>query len=355
KFPPRQKTTRLLDILWSVGRTGVITPVAILEPVNIGGVTVSRATLHNLDELARKDVRIGDYVLVQRAGDVIPQVVMPIKDRRTGKEKPPRTPETCPVCGGETVRFEGEPFLRCTNLDCPAQLKGHIEHFASKLGMDIEGLGEKLVEQLVDRGLVKRLPDLYDLTVEQLAALERMGPKSAQNLVSALQASKKTTLPRFLYALGIPHVGEGVARALAQHFGSLEALMDASEEELLKVPGIGAEIARSIHEFFSEPTNRRTVLDLLARGLVVEGAAVRPVSDELAGKTFVFTGGLQSFTRDQASKLVLERGGKVTDSVSRKTDYVVAGSDPGSKLQKARDLGVTVLDEESFKRLLGLE
>lgn len=354
KFPPRQKTTKLLDILWSVGRTGIITPVAILEPVNIGGVTVSRATLHNLDELARKDVRIGDQVLVQRAGDVIPQVVMPIKDLRTGKEKIPTPPRTCPVCGGETVRFEGEPFLRCTNLDCPAQLKGHIEHFASKLGMDIDGLGEKLVEQLVDKGLVKRLPDLYDLSVEQLAALERMGPKSAQNLVSALQASKKTTLPRFLYSLGILHVGEGVARALAQHFGDLDSLMNASEEELLAVPGIGPEIARSVHEFFSEPSNRKTVQDLLERGVVVEGAPVRPVSQDLAGKTFVFTGALQSFTRDEASKLVLERGGRVTDSVSRKTDYVVAGADPGSKLQKARDLGVTVLDEESFKQLLGL-
>ncbi|MBC7287798.1 MAG: NAD-dependent DNA ligase LigA [Armatimonadetes bacterium] len=355
KFPPRQQTTRLLDIFWSVGRTGIITPVAVLDPVNIGGVTVSRASLHNLDELARKDIRIGDWVVVQRAGDVIPQVLMSIPERRSGQERKPEPPKNCPACGAPTVRFEGDPFLRCTNIDCPAQLKGRIKHYASRNGMDIEGLGDKLIEQLVDKGLVKRLPDLYDLTVEQLAQLERMGPKSAQNLVSAIEASKKRPLPRFLFALGILHVGEGVANTLARHFGTLEALMEASEEDLLQVEGIGPEIAASIYEFFHDEHNRRTVLDLLAKGVKLEETMPAAVSGELAGKTFVFTGALDSFTRDEAAKLVMERGGKVTDSVSRRTDYVVVGREPGSKYRRAQELGVTILDESEFKRLLGLE
>ncbi len=355
KFPPRQKTTRLVDIIWSVGRTGIITPVAVLEPVNIGGVTVSRASLHNLDELERKDIRIGDWVLVQRAGDVIPQVVMAIADRRTGNEKKPVPPKKCPACGAPTVRFPGDPFLRCTNIDCPAQLKGRLKHYASRNGMDIEGLGDKLIEQLVEKGLVKRLPDLYDLTVEQLAALERMGPKSAQNLVNAIEASKKRPLERFLYALGILHVGEGVANLLAQHFGSLQAIMNASKEELLEVEGIGPEIADSIYEFFHDERNRKTVEDLLAKGIQLEEPEAAQVSDELAGKTFVFTGALESFTREEAARLVTERGGRVSNSVSRRTDYVVVGDNPGSKLRRAQELGVTIIDEAEFKRLLGIE
>lgn len=355
KFPPRQKTTRLIDVIWSVGRTGIITPVAALEPVNIGGVTVSRATLHNLDELERKGVLIGDWVLVQRAGDVIPQVVMPIEDRRTGEERKPQPPKRCPVCNAPTLRIPGDPYLRCTNIDCPAQLRGRLKHFASRLAMDIEGLGDKLVAQLVDKGLVRRLPDLYDLTVEQLAALERMGPKSAQNLVDAIEASKQTTLPRFLFALGILHVGEGVANALAAHFDSLEAIMDASEEELLQVPGIGPEIARSVYQFFHEPRNRQTVEDLLDKGIQIEQPAARAAAQDLAGKTFVFTGALEDFSRDQAAELVRERGGRVASSVSRNTDYVVVGANPGSKYQRAQQLGVTIIDEAEFRRLLGLD
>jgi DNA ligase (NAD+) len=354
KFPPRQQTTRLVDVVWSVGRTGLITPVAVLEPVAIGGVTVSRATLHNLDELERKGVRIGDWVLVQRAGDVIPQVVMAIKDRRTGEEREPRPPERCPACGGPTVRMPGDPYLRCTNLDCPAQLRGRIEHYASRLAMDIRGLGEKLVAQLVEKGLVKRLPDLYDLNVETLAALERMGKKSAQNLVLEIERSKKTTLPRFLYALGILHVGEGVANTLAQAFGGLQAIMDASEERLSTIPGIGPEIARSVHEFFHELRNRQTIEDLLAKGIKIE-APEAPTAQNLSGKTFVFTGTLASFTREEAGELVRQRGGKVTGSVSSKTDYVVVGESPGSKLTEAQRLGVTIIDEAEFKRLLGME
>jgi DNA ligase (NAD+) len=338
-----------------VGRTGIITPVARLEPVNIGGVTVSRATLHNLDELARKGVRIGDWVLVQRAGDVIPQVVMPIVERRTGEERLPTPPTRCPACGSPTVTFPGDPYLHCTNLDCPAQLRARIEHFASRGGMDIEGLGEKLVAQLVERGLVRRLPDLYDLTLPQLAALERMGTKSAQNLLAALERSKRRPLPRFLFALGILHVGEGVANTLAQHFGSLERIMNASEEELRQVEGIGPEIAHAIYEFFHDPHNRQTVEDLLAKGVQPEEAPlVKPVSNALAGKTFVFTGTLEGFTREEAARLVMERGGVVKDSVSRKTDYVVVGRDPGSKYRRAQELGVPILDEAAFRELLGL-
>ncbi len=355
KFPPRQQTTRLNDILWSVGRTGVVTPVAMLEPVNIGGVTVSRATLHNLDELDRKDVRIGDWVLVQRAGDVIPQVVMAIAERRTGDEKKPEPPHECPACKAETVRYEGDPFLRCPNLDCPAQIKGRIEHYASKLGMDIDGLGEKIVDQLVGTEMVKRLPDLYDLTAARVEEMDRMGPKSAQNLVAALEGSKKASLQRFLYSLGILHVGEGIAGVLARHFKSLRRVIDATEEDLARVAGVGPEIGRAVHDFFHEPQNRQTIEDLIAKGLEVEGAEVERTSDELAGKTFVFTGGLEGFTREEAGRLVEERGGTTTDSVSKKTSYVVAGSDPGAKLRKAEGLGVTVLDEEGFRELLGLK
>lgn len=354
KFPPRQQTTRLRDIVWSVGRTGLVTPVAVLEPVNIGGVTVSRATLHNLDELERKDVRVGDWVLVQRAGDVIPQVVMAIPERRTGEERRPEPPDRCPACGAPTVRL-GDPYLRCMNLDCPAQIRGRIEHYASRRAMDIEGLGEKLVAQLVEKGLVRRLPDLYDLDVETLAGLDRMGHKSATNLVNQIERSKRTTLPRFLYALGILHVGEGVANTLAEALGTLDAVMNASEEQLLTIPGIGPEIARSVCEFFHEERNRQTVLDLLAKGVKVEADTAAIGGGELVGKTFVFTGSLATLTRDEAGELVKQRGGRVTDSVSSKTDYVVVGEAPGSKLEKARRLGITTLDEFEFRRLVGLD
>lgn len=354
KFPARQSTTKLRDIMVSVGRTGILTPVALLEPVEIGGVTVSRASLHNIEEIERKDVRIGDTLLVERAGDVIPYVVKPIVENRTGQERRFEMPDRCPVCGTPVLRTLGEPIVRCPSLDCPAQLEGRLQHLASRGALDIEGLGEKLAAQLVREGLVKTLPDLYDLTKEQLVALERMGEKSAQNLLDQLERSKQTTLARFLYALSIPQVGAHVAGLLADHFGSLEALMAASEEELQGIPGIGPEIARSVYQFFAEPRNQETIRGLLARG--VRPQAARPAAPApagpLAGKTFVFTGALATFTREEAAEAVRARGGRVTDSVSRKTDYVVVGADPGSKRDKALELGVALLDEEAFRALL---
>ncbi|HEY3396540.1 MAG TPA: NAD-dependent DNA ligase LigA [Armatimonadota bacterium] len=353
KFPARQATTRLRSIFVSVGRTGVLTPVAMLEPVPIGGVTVSRASLHNIEEIERKDLRIGDNLLVERAGDVIPYVVKPIVEDRTGAEQIFHMPEACPVCGTPAIRTPGEPFVRCPNLDCPAQLEGHLGHFASRYALDIEGLGEKLARQLVSTGLVRSLPDLYDLTEEQLTALERMGAKSAQNLLAQLARSKQTTLPRFLLALSIPQVGEHVAGLLAAHFGNLEALLASTPEELQAIPGVGPEIATSVHDFLAEPRNLAVIRGLLAHGVqpapVPRSAAA---AGPLAGQTFVFTGTLESYTREAAGRLVQERGGKVIGSVSKKTNYVVAGADPGSKRAQAEKLGVALLDEAAFQRLL---
>jgi len=350
KFAARQATTRINDIIVSVGRTGVLTPVAMLQPVQISGVTVSRVSLHNQDEIDRKDVHIGDTALVERAGDVIPYLVKVIPEQRDGTEQRFQLPPKCPICAAPVVRAKGEPIVRCPNIDCPAQIEGRIEHFASRQGLDIDGLGEKLVAQLVRAGLVKHLPDLYDLTKEQLAGLERMADKSAQNLLDALAASKQTTLPRFLYALGIFHVGEHIARLLAEHWGSWEAIMEASYEELVAIHEIGPEIAASVHQFFDEPRNRRMIEELLARGIQIE--RVERAGPDLAGLTFVFTGALNGFTRDEARELVERRGGRVSSAVSRNTNYVVAGRDPGAKYDKARQLGVAILDEEGFNQLL---
>jgi len=351
KFAPRQQTTKLRDILISVGRLGMLTPVAVLEPVEISGVTVSRASLHNLEEIERKDLRIGDTVLVERAGDVIPYVVKPIAEERTGEEREFVMPDHCPVCGTQVLRTEGDPLVRCPSLDCPAQLEGRLEHFASRGAMDIDGLGEKLAQQLIREGLVKQLPDLYDLTLEQLASLERMAEKSAQNLLDALEASKQTALPRFLYALSVTHVGATVAHLLAQHFGDLNRLMAASEEDLLAVEGIGPEIAASVLQFFGEPRNQAIIQGLLERG--VQPAPVEPApGGTLEGKTFVFTGTLENFTREQAEQALEQRGGRATSSVSSKTNYVVIGENPGSKRDRAAQLGVTILSEGEFERLL---
>ncbi|MCL6621065.1 MAG: NAD-dependent DNA ligase LigA [Syntrophobacterales bacterium] len=352
KFAATQATTRVLAIEVNVGRTGAVTPMAIMEPVEVGGVTVSRATLHNEDEVKRKDVRVGDWVLVQRAGDVIPEVVMVIKERRTGQEVPFQMPSHCPVCGTPLVRPPGEAVTRCPNPDCRGALRRAILHFASKTAMDIDGLGEKIIDQLMENGLVRSIPDLYRLTEADLIPLERFAEKSAANLVSAIQKSKAVPLPRFIYALGIRYVGEATAQLLAQHFESLERLAQASEEELLQIEGIGPQVARSIREFFRQEKNQRLLKELAALG-------VRPLPPEkpaaapgLAGKTFVFTGALQRFSREEAKALVTARGGKVSSSVSAKTDYVVAGADPGSKLAKAKELGVTVLDEAAFLEFL---
>jgi DNA ligase (NAD+) len=347
KFPPKQETTRILDIRPQVGRTGALTPVAIMEPVRVGGVEVSRATLHNQDEVDKKDVRIGDTVIIQRAGDVIPEVVQVVTSKRTGEEKRFEMPAKCPVCGSDVVKEEA--IHRCIGLDCPAQLKGRIRHFASKRAMDIDGLGVKLIDQLVTRGLVKDVADLYDLKREDLIALERLADKSAQNMITAIEKSKTRPLPKFLYALGIRHIGETTAEDLARRFPKLEDFFNLSEEDLMRVDGIGPEVAASVHQFFSDRKNRESIERLKKAGVKLIEA--KPQKKEgFAGKVFVFTGALKSFAREEARGLVESLGGSTASTVSKKVDYVVVGEDPGSKLEKAKELGLTVLTEEEFKK-----
>ncbi|MBI5451744.1 MAG: NAD-dependent DNA ligase LigA [Gammaproteobacteria bacterium] len=354
KYPAQEELTEVLDIEWQVGRTGTLTPVARLAPVSVGGVTVSNATLHNIDEVLRKDVRVGDTVIVRRAGDVIPEVVSVIKERRPAKVLSVKLPVVCPVCGSEVLRVDGESAIRCNaGLFCPAQRKEAIRHFASRRALDIEGLGEKLIDQLVDEGLVQHVDDLYQLDIEQLAVLQRMGEKSAQNLIEALGHSKQTTLARFLYSLGIREVGEATARTLAEHFGTLQAIIEASEDELLQVPDIGPVSASYIAAFFAEPHNRQVISKLRKAGVSwPEEASAPRASLPLSGKTFVLTGTLQSLTRDQARERLQALGAKVAGSVSAKTDYVVAGSDAGTKLAKAQQLGIAVLDEAGLLSML---
>ncbi len=351
KFPARQEITQILDIKAQVGRTGTLTPVAIMKPVQIGGVEVSRATLHNQDEIDKKDVRIGDWVVVQRAGDVIPEVVKVIDSRRTGNEKKYQLPSNCPVCGAHVVRLPKEAAHRCQNLSCPAQLKQQIRHFAYRGAMDIEGLGDKLIDQLVDKGLVKDSADLYFLTKQRWANLERMADKSAQNIIDALEKSKNISLDRFIYSLGIRFVGEHTAGLLADHFKTLANLKKTTYDELLTINEIGPQSAQSIVQFFNEPKNLNTIDRLLKSGINIQQKE-QAAGDKLAGKTFLFTGTLESMTRDEAEKLIASLGGRAASSVSKKTDFVVVGTDPGSKATKARDLGVTILNEDEFKRLL---
>lgn len=352
KFPAEEALTRLEAIEVQVGRTGVLTPVAHLAPVGVGGVMVSRATLHNEDEVKKKDIHAGDWVWVRRAGEVIPEVVKVELSKRPAGARPFEMPKTCPVCGSDVVRLEGEAMSRCEGgLYCPAQRKESILHFAARRAMDIDGLGEKLVDQLVDRGLVQDVADLYRLGVEDLASLERMAEKSAQNLAHAIEKSKKTTLARLIYALGIRHVGESTAKLLADGFGSLEALLRAREEDLLTVPGVGPVVAESISRFFAEPHNQKVIQKLLEAGVCPRGEE-EGLRKPLAGKTFVLTGRLASLTRDEASLQLQALGAKVSSSVSAKTDYVVSGEDAGSKLEQARALKVNILDEEAFLALL---
>ena len=355
KFPAREEFTRVNDIIVQVGRTGALTPVAVLEPVQIAGVTVSRATLHNEDELRRKDVRIGDTVVVERAGDVIPEVVSVITSKRTGAEREFRMPTRCPVCGADVLK-EG-PIVRCIGVSCSAQLKERIEHFASLRALNIEGLGEKLIEQLVDRGMVADAADLFFLTKRDLMKLDRMGEKSAQKILEALERSKQTTFARLIHALGIRHVGERTASLLAEQFKDMESLRHARYEELIRVPEIGPEVAKSILLFFEQKSTQELLAKLDRTGVryeVREGEAAAAGAGGLrilAGKTFVFTG-RSSLPREEAKELVERQGGTVSSSVSKKTDYLVAGEEPGSKLAKAKALGVQVIDEQTFRELV---
>lgn len=354
KFPAEEATTTLLDIEVQVGRTGAITPVARLKPVFVGGVTVTNATLHNEDEIRRKDVRIGDTVIVRRAGDVIPEVVGAVLDQRPADAREFVMPKACPVCGSAIERLEDETIARCTGgLFCAAQRKQTLWHAASRKALDIEGLGEKLVEQLVDSGRVKSLADLFSLRPLELVGLDRMGQKSADNLVEAIDKARAPALGRLLFALGIRHVGETTARDVARHFGSIEAIMDADEDALSSVPDVGPVVAGSIRRFFAEQHNRDVIDQLKAQGVHPVAEAV-PQDTTLAGKTFVLTGTLPNWTREEASMRIQAAGGKVSGSVSKKTAYLVAGEDAGSKLTKAQELGVTVLDEDALKALLGL-
>jgi DNA ligase (NAD+) len=354
KFPAEEATTTVLDIEIQVGRTGALTPVARLSPVAVGGVTVTNATLHNEDEVRRKDIRIGDCVIVRRAGDVIPEVVANVPERRPNDAKEFVMPTACPVCGSAIVRLEEEAVARCSGgwLTCAAQRKGGLLHFVSRRAMDIEGLGEQLVEQLVDRGLVTTPADFYTLDLDTLADLDRMAKKSAQNVLDALEKSKTTSLARFIYSLGIRHVGESTAKSLAKHFGSLDALLASDENLILSVNDIGPVVAQSILSFFADPLNRQLIDQLRASGIHWEEGEPEQSSDLLAGKTFVLTGTLPTLSRDDARAMIEAAGGKVAGSVSKKTSYVVAGEEAGSKLARAEELGVAILDEEQFLKLL---
>lgn len=356
KFAAQEENTEVEDILASVGRTGVITPVAVLKPVHVSGVTVTHATLHNQDELERKDVRIGDTVIVRRAGDVIPEVVGVVKEKRPHSTRKWHMPKKCPQCGSEVVREEGEAAHRCIGgLYCPAQRMGALLHFASRRAMDIEGMGDKLAELLATSGMAETVADLYKLKDQKqaLVSLERMGEKSAQNLLDQIEKSKHTTLPRLLYALGIPQVGEATALALAQHFGSMDAVMDADVETLQEVSGIGPNVAEEICSFFREEHNRKVIRALRMANVKPPDFAMNRKTLPLAGKTFVLTGTLAGMSRDEAKEKLIELGAKVAGSVSKKTDYVVVGDDPGSKAIKARELGVTMLVEKEFLKLIG--
>lgn len=354
KYPAQEQLTTVLGIEVQVGRTGKLTPVAKLAPVFVGGVTVTNATLHNEDEARRKDVRVGDTVIVRRAGDVIPEVVSVLPDKRVQGAPMFTMPRLCPVCGSDAVREEGEADYRCTGgLFCGAQRKEAILHYAHRRAVEIEGLGDKLVEQLVDANVIRTLPDLYKLGLTALAGLDRMAEKSANNLLKALEKSKQTTLPRFLFGLGIRHVGEATAKELARHFGNLDAIMNATEEQLLGVSDVGAIVAQSIRTFFDQPHNREVVEQLRACGVHwEEGAPAAVAPKPLSGKTFVITGTLPTLSRDEAKDKVEAAGGKVAGSVSKKTDYVVAGTEAGSKLVKAQELGIAVIDEAALMRLL---
>ncbi len=355
KFPARQATTRIKDIDVQVGRTGALTPVAELEPVSIGGVEVQRASLHNLHQIESKDIRIRDRVLVERAGDVIPQVVKSFPEERTGQEQSFAMPETCPVCGGPVITSQDRKQSRCTNIDCPAQIRERIVHFASRRGMDIEGLAGRRIDQLLNTGLVKHIPDLYSLQRSDLLQLEGYAQKAADNLLQEIEKSKEKPLHRFLYALGIPHVGEHLAQVLAANFSDLHSLSRASEKTLQEIYEIGPEVAKSVHSFFTNSQNQAVLNQLLQAGITLDNPLFTDTVQEKSwqDKTFVFTGTLHKWTRDEARELVERLGGRVTNTVTGNTDYVVAGPGAGSKLNQARSKGVEIVDEENFARMVG--
>ena len=355
KYPPEKKQTIVKDIVCQVGRTGAITPMAILEPVFVAGSKISKTTLHNGDYIKEKDIRVGDTVVIQKAGDVIPEVIDVIKEKRTGEEKPFEMPTVCPVCGGEAVREEGEAVLRCIGIECPAKLYRSIIHFASKDAMDINGLGDAIIEELINRGLISNIPDIYSLTFEDIASLKKNGKKFAQNLLDAINESKERDLYRLINALGIRHVGVKLAKSIAKKYKTIDALMNATFEELCLKEDVGEITANSIYEFFRQDQT----IDLIAK-LKKAGVNMKLLQDKnvitdekFAGKTFVLTGTLETMSREQASELIESHGGKTSSSVSKKTDYVLAGEEAGSKLKKAQDLGITIINEQQFKEMIG--
>ena len=352
KFKPTQETTTITRIDVQVGRTGALTPVAHLKPVELGGVIVRRATLHNQEEIDKKDIREGDLVIVQRAGDVIPEVVKAIKSKRTGQEKKFIISSQCPVCGADAAKKEGEVVARCSNPNCPAQVKGSLKHFVSKGAMNIDGLGDKIIAQLIEKRLIEEGVDLYRLSSDNLITLDKIKERSANNLLRAIENSKKTTLARFIYALGIRHVGEYVAVILADHFRDIERLGKATEEELIAIDGVGPQIAESINAYFEDHHNRDHINSLIQAGIELEAPALSPASPA-AGKTFVITGSLSSMKRSEAKEVITRNGGRIASSVSGKTDYLIAGESPGSKLRKARDLGIPILNENELLKLFG--
>ncbi|MEW6069074.1 MAG: NAD-dependent DNA ligase LigA [Candidatus Thermoplasmatota archaeon] len=350
KYPPTMVTTKIKDIILQVGRTGAVTPVAVLEPVEVGGVTVSRATLHNEDEIRRKDIRIGDMVFIERAGEVIPEVIKPVKEKRIGKEKIFVMPKKCPECGSDIIRPEDEAVARCIGLSCPAQLKNSLDHFASRHAMNIEGLGPAIIEQLVEKKLVKDISDLYTLKQDVLASLERFGEKSAKNLIEQIEASKSNEFARVLFAIGIRHVGRHVATLLADNFPSVDELMKANKEKIEAIEGIGGVVANSIASFFKEKKNRE-IIEKLRRAGVNLRAKPKPVGI-LAGKRFIFTGELEKYSRSEAESIVEKLGGSFSSSVSKNIDYVVVGKEPGSKYEKAKKLGLKIISEEEFEKII---
>jgi DNA ligase (NAD+) len=354
KYPARQATTKLLDIGIQVGRTGALTPVAHLEPVLLAGTTVARASLHNEDEIKRLDIKLGDSVLIEKSGEIIPQVLQVVLSKRSGEESEFEFPTVCPVCGFDAVRPEGEAVRRCINPDCPAKIKGRLGYFASRRAMDIEGLGDVLINTLVDTGMIKDVANLYKLTVSDIANLERKAEKSAAKLIEQIEASKTHGLQRLLYGIDIRHVGERYAKILANNYRSIDRIAEASVEDLDAIPEIGLTVAESVFDWFRNPRNIDLIARLSAAGvkLEIDSASTPTLDERFIGKTFVLTGKLENYTRDEAAKLIEDRGGRVSSSVSKNTDYVLAGSDAGSKLAKAESLGVDILNETKFQEMI---